>query len=81
MPRELRLHPDRLRADAATAAGLVDELRRAAAGQVPAEDDRLRTRVLRATGELAELSEALAAAAAAAEEVDSRTARLIGRTP
>ena len=80
MPRELRLHPDRLRADAATAAGLVEELRRATAGQ-PAEADRLRARVLRTTGELAELGAALTAAAAAAEEADGRTAHLIGRTP
>jgi hypothetical protein len=81
MAPELHLRPDRLRTHAATAAGLADELH-AAGGRPAAEQpevDRLRTAVLRAAGELAELSAVLATAATAAERSDEAAAGSLGR--
>jgi hypothetical protein len=81
---ELHLHPDRLRAHALVAAGLADELRAvsavgASAPSVPLPVADLRDAVCRIAGELAELSAALSAAAAAAIEGDRAAARSLAR--
>ncbi len=77
---ELHLRPDQLRAHAATAAVLVDDL--SAAGDRLAtsdpETDRLRTAVRRTAGELTELRDALVAAAACAERGDCAAAWSLG---
>ncbi len=78
---ELHLRPDQLRTHAATAAVLVDELRAAGdrlAALLDPEADRLRTAVRRTADELAELREALVAAAASAERGDGAAARSLG---
>ena len=87
MPPELRLHPDRIRSHAVTAAGLSEDLRaalRSAPGPVggqalAAEHDRLGAAVLVAVRELAELSAALADAASAAASADDAVAGVLRR--
>ena len=78
---ELHLYPDRLGAHALVAAGLADELRAVGAsapgGTLPVTD--LRDAVCRVAGELAELSAALSAAAAAALEGDRAAVRSLAR--
>jgi hypothetical protein len=78
---ELHLHPDRLGAHALVAAGLADELRAVGASApsaiLPVAD--LRDAVCRVAGELAELSAALSAAAAATIEGDRAAARSLVR--
>jgi hypothetical protein len=87
MPPELHLHPDRLLSHAATASGLSEDLRAALRGapadRGPAagEHERLLDAVGVAVRELAELSAALAAAAACAIAVEAEVgARFRGRT-
>jgi hypothetical protein len=79
---ELHLRPDQLRTHAGTAAVLVDELYAAGdrmAALLRPDVDRLRTAVRRTADELAELREALVAAAAGAERGDGAAARSLGR--
>jgi hypothetical protein len=85
MPPELHMHPDRLLAHAATASGLSEDLRAALRGAdrgpVWGEHERLLGAVGVAVRELAELSAALAAAAAFAITVEAEVgARFRGRT-
>jgi hypothetical protein len=87
MPPELHMHPDRLLAHAATASGLSEDLRAALRGApadhgpVAGEHERLLGAVGVAVRELAELSAALAAAAAFAITVEAEVgARFRGRT-
>lgn len=84
MPSELHVHPDRLRAHAAAAADLSEALRSALPGPEPARDPgigeeqlRLCSALAHAVRELAELSAALADAAAAAQESDRAAARML----
>jgi hypothetical protein len=87
MSPELRLHPDRLRSHAVTAAGLSEDLRAAlrfAPGPVgghalAAEHDRLSAAVLVGVRELAELSAALADAASGAASADETVAGVLRR--
>lgn len=83
MPPQLHLHPDRLRAHAATAAGLSEDLGAVRAGSDVSRGgprvEWLVTVVLHAVGELAELSAVLAGVAAAAEAADAQVARSLGR--
>ena len=78
---ELYLRPAQLRTHAGTAAVLVDELH-TASGRLSMlldpEVDRLRTAIRRAADDLAELREALVAAAASAERGDGAAARSLG---
>lgn len=76
MAADLHRDPGRLRAHAATAAALADELRVAAArpGPVDPTADRLRSAVRRTAAELADLGAELAAAASAAEGGDRAAA-------
>ena len=78
---ELHLHPDRLGAHALVAAGLADELRAVGASAPSASRPvaDVRDAVCRFAGELAELSAALSAAAAAAIEGDRAAARSLAR--
>jgi hypothetical protein len=82
MPPELHLHPDRLLAHAAAAAGLSEELREALGGAPTVdaghvgEQERLRVAVGAAVRELAELSAALGGVAA---EVSAADATVEGR--
>jgi hypothetical protein len=83
MASELHLHPDRLRAHAASAAALADRLR-TAGDRVPAAEpdaDRLRSAVLRHAAELAELGLALSVAASSTEQGDESVARSLARLP
>jgi hypothetical protein len=86
MSSELRLQPDRLRTHAVAAADLSEELRGllpvmpppgAGRPALAAEHERLRTAVLVAIRELAELSAAVAAAATAAVVADGAVARML----
>jgi hypothetical protein len=79
VPPELRLQPDRLRSHAIAAAGLSEDLRGMlprSSGDAPggqalmAEHERMRSILLGAIRELAELSAALAGAASAAAAAD-----------
>jgi hypothetical protein len=87
MSPELRLHPDRLRSHAVTAAGLSEDLRAAlrfgpgpVGGQaLAAEHERLGAAVLVAVRELAGLSAALADAASAATSADDAVAGILRR--
>jgi hypothetical protein len=87
MPSELHMHPDRLLAHAATASGLSEELGAALRGAptdrgpVWGEHERLLGAVGVAVRQLAELSAALAAAAAFATAVEAEIgARFRGRS-
>jgi hypothetical protein len=82
---ELQLHPDRLLAHAAAAAGLSEELR-AALRSAPAvdvgvdgEQERLRVAVAAAVRALAELSAALSGAAARASAADAEVSGSFAR--
>ncbi|WP_433556830.1 hypothetical protein ACQPWY_32975 [Pseudonocardia xinjiangensis] len=87
MSSELRLHPDRLRSHAVTAAGLSEDLRAAlwfgpgpvGGRALTAEHERLGAAVLVAVRELAELSAALADAASAATSADDAVAVILRR--
>lgn len=74
MPSELHLNPDRLRAHAAAAAELSEELRALLPGPDLAAAATVRTGVQRAVRELAELSAAMAGAAADVEDADREAA-------
>jgi hypothetical protein len=85
MPPELHLHPDRLLAHAAAAAGLSEELREALGGAPSAdaglvgEQERLRVAVEAAVRDLAELSAALGGAAAGMDAADAEVGGSFGR--
>jgi hypothetical protein len=76
MPPDLHLDPDRLQGHARAASGLAEELY-AAMGGAPAGLDVERLR--RAAGELAELSDALHAAAASGRAADAELAATLTR--
>jgi hypothetical protein len=80
MAPELHLDPDRLRAHAAAAAGMSEELRCALLRApdrpgVDAEQERIRSAVAGAVRELAGLSAALAGAATASSSADAEVGR------
>lgn len=80
MASELHLHPDRLRAHAAAAAELSEELRALLPGPDLAAAAAVRAGVERAVRELAELSAAMAGAAAGVEDADREAATALRDT-